>query len=76
VIEVFGPYGDIAEAGQALLLGLALFGTPFSIHLTFLEPFVIGATCACCLTSAMLMILILYLRAPAGWQPLTVWSTD
>lgn len=59
--------GWIHDAAQALLLGLALFGTAFSIYLTFLEPFVIGATCAWCLTSAMMMILILCLQAPPGW---------
>ncbi len=57
----------VDDAAQAIVLGAALFGTVFSIYLTFLEPFVIGATCAWCLTSAMLMILILCLQAPAGW---------
>ena len=47
------------------LLALALFGTLFSIYLTFLEPFVIGATCAWCLTSAVSMTLILLLVAGA-----------
>lgn len=60
----------IADFGKAALLGLALFGTAFSIYLTFLEPFVIGATCAWCLTSAMLMILLLTLVAPPGWAAL------
>jgi uncharacterized membrane protein/thiol-disulfide isomerase/thioredoxin len=59
--------GWIDDTAQAILFGLALFGTVFSIYLTFLEPFVIGATCAWCLTSAMLMILMLCLQAPAGW---------
>jgi uncharacterized membrane protein len=59
--------GWVEDAAQAIVLGAALFGTVFSIYLTFLEPFVIGATCAWCLTSAMLMILILCLQAPAGW---------
>ena len=36
-------------------------GMLFSIYLTFLEPFVIGATCAWCLTSAMLMTILLWL---------------
>jgi len=39
-------------------LGLWIFsliGLLFSIYLTFLEPFVIGATCAWCLSSAVLM---------------------
>ena len=42
------------------LLALTLFGTFFSIYLTFLEPFVIGATCAWCLTSAIVMTLLLW----------------
>jgi uncharacterized membrane protein len=36
----------------------ALFGLLFFIYLTFLEPFVIGATCAWCVTSAIIMALI------------------
>jgi uncharacterized membrane protein/thiol-disulfide isomerase/thioredoxin len=74
--------GWVDDTAQAIVLGAALFGTVFSIYLTFLEPFVIGATCAWCLTSAMLMILILCLQAPAGWaavnrlvDKLTRWST-
>lgn len=52
---------------------LTLAGTLFSIYLTFLEPFVIGATCAWCLLSAILMTLLMlasfwlgreHLRAP------------
>ena len=45
-------------AASALLV-MALFGAAFSIYLTFLEPFVIGATCVWCLTSALCMTLIL-----------------
>jgi uncharacterized membrane protein len=59
--------GRVDDVAQATMLGAAFFGAVFSIYLTFLEPFVIGATCAWCLTSAMLMILILSLQAPAGW---------
>jgi uncharacterized membrane protein len=43
---------------------LALAGTVFSIYLTFLEPFVIGATCMWCLSSAAIM------------TALTILSTD
>ncbi|MBK8048688.1 MAG: vitamin K epoxide reductase family protein [Anaerolineales bacterium] len=45
-------------AATGLLL-MALFGVLFSIYLTYLEPFVIGATCMWCLTSALCMTLIL-----------------
>jgi len=40
--------------------GMALFGTIFSIYLTFLEPFVIGATCAWCVTSAIIITIQLW----------------
>ena len=40
---------------------MTTFGTLFSIYLTFLEPFVIGATCAWCLTSAVLMTILMLL---------------
>jgi uncharacterized membrane protein/thiol-disulfide isomerase/thioredoxin len=41
-----------------VLWGMALIGILFSIYLTFLEPFVIGATCAWCITSAIVITLI------------------
>ena len=43
-----------------ILWGLLLFGTLFSIYLTFLEPFVIGATCVWCLTSSVVMALLFW----------------
>jgi uncharacterized membrane protein len=49
------------------LVLMAFGGTLFSIYLTFLEPFVIGATCLWCLSSAVIITLILLLglrRAP------------
>ncbi|MEO8355254.1 MAG: vitamin K epoxide reductase family protein [Chloroflexota bacterium] len=45
-------FADFAPLFIFIMTGL---GTLFSIYLTFLEPFVIGATCAWCLTSAVLM---------------------
>jgi len=44
-------------AKMAMFL-FALFGLLFFIYLTFLEPFVIGATCAWCIGSAIIMTLI------------------
>jgi len=51
-----------------LLRGMAVFGALFSIYLTFLEPFVIGATCAWCLGVAILISAIFYLTwaSPLG----------
>lgn len=44
--------------------GMALFGVVFSIYLTWLEIFVIQAICLWCLTSAILMMLLLLLGTP------------
>ena len=41
-----------------LLAGLSLVAVLFSVYLIFLEPFVIGATCAWCLSSAVIATLI------------------
>jgi uncharacterized membrane protein len=56
----YGPKNRHSLAAQALW-GITLFGTLFSIYLTYLEPFVIGATCIWCLTSAILMTLLLWI---------------
>lgn len=56
----------LAKPATIALFVMAAGGTLFSIYLTFLEPFVIGATCAWCLTSAVLMTaLMLLLVRPA-----------
>ena len=57
-----GQYASekIAQIGRLTLFGLTLLGTLFSIYLTFLEPFVIGATCLWCLTSAIIMTSLLW----------------
>jgi uncharacterized membrane protein len=59
-----------SDAAQAALLVMALFGVAFSIYLTFLEPFVIGASCAWCLTSALTMLALAWLSAPEGFPAL------
>jgi uncharacterized membrane protein len=49
---------------------LAFVGTLFSIYLTLLEPFVIGATCAWCLTSAALMTALMLLSSGSAGKAL------
>lgn len=61
---------ELAQKAQVALLIFTLIGAVFSVYLTFLEPFVIGATCSWCLTSALLMSLLLVIQAPSGWQAL------
>lgn len=55
--------GRLADFAQLAIFILAFIGTLFSIYLTFLEPFVIGATCAWCLTSAVVITAIMVLSA-------------
>jgi uncharacterized membrane protein len=55
---------DVRRWGALGLWAAALFGTLFSVYLTFLEPFVIGASCIWCLTSAVIMTLLLWAAAP------------
>jgi uncharacterized membrane protein len=60
----------LADWAALSMLGMALGGTLFSVYLTFLEPFVIGATCAWCLTSAVVMTALLLLAVQPGRQAL------
>ncbi len=55
-----------AWAAGLALPGMTLAGVLFSIYLTFLEPFVIGATCLWCLSSAILMAALLLLSISPG----------
>jgi uncharacterized membrane protein len=50
------------------ILGMTAFGMIFSIYLTFLEPFVIGATCLWCLSSAVIMTALFILALKPGRQ--------
>jgi uncharacterized membrane protein len=67
VLWVLGQEGrPIAPLARRLLVAATLVGTVFSIYLTVLEPFVIGATCMWCLSSAVLMTGMLWLAA--AWK--------
>jgi uncharacterized membrane protein len=59
---------NMAKQGTLAIWWMALFGTLYSIYLTFLEPFVIGATCAWCLSSAIIMALLLWTSTPMAQQ--------
>ncbi len=66
MLRTLGPDRYSRSAALALW-AFCLVGTGFSAYLTFLEPFVIGATCMWCLTSAVVMtILLLASRSPAA----------
>lgn len=63
ILGVVGPPRWTDSAWLALWV-MALVGTLFSAYLTFLEPFVIGATCLWCITSAVVMTLMLHAATP------------
>jgi len=65
--------GRAADASRVAVFAFAVLGTLFSIYLTFLEPFVIGATCAWCLSSAVIITLLMLISlqpAKASWNRL------
>ncbi len=68
-------FGRVALWAKLGLLVTTVIGTLFSIYLAFLEPFVIGATCAWCLASAVILTLLMWLSARPGvdaWKRLRV----
>ncbi|HEY80579.1 MAG TPA: vitamin K epoxide reductase family protein [Anaerolineae bacterium] len=56
----FGPEEKVGRTAWMLPF-VIYFGTLFSAYLTFLEPFVIGAICMWCMTSAWIMTALLFL---------------
>lgn len=61
----------LAQKAPLAVFVMTLFGLIFSIYLTYLEPFVIKAVCAWCLTSAVIMSLLYFLSIPPvikQWQ--------
>lgn len=58
-------------AGSAIF-GMALFGTLFSIYLTYLELFVIRAVCIWCLSSAVIITVLMLLGLPSITQWLAI----
>ncbi len=60
----------LAHWAHLTIYGAAFFGTLFSIYLTYLEPFVIHAVCMWCISSAIIMTLILLLSTTPALQAL------
>lgn len=62
---------SVRESALRFRWAMAFAATAFSVYLTFLEPFVIGATCMWCITSSVVIALLLLvttmeLRGPAN----------
>jgi uncharacterized membrane protein len=56
--------------------GMAWFGVLFAIYLTFLEPFVIGATCAWCIANSIIMTFILLASTQPAKEALRIDELD
>lgn len=63
-------WGILSTYAPLTLFGMAFFGTIFSTYLTYLEPFVIKAVCIWCITSAILITLVMLASIPQGMQSL------
>lgn len=50
----------LTENGSYLLFGISLFGTIYSIYLTYLEFVVIKAICPFCILSAIIITMLLF----------------
>ncbi len=59
----------LSKIAGPVMYAMALFGTLFSIYLTYLELFVIHAVCIWCLASAVIITALMLLSLP----PLTQW---
>jgi uncharacterized membrane protein len=66
--------GRIMDLATISFFIMTVFGTLFSMYLTWLEPFVIGATCAWCLTSAILMTTLMLLSVSPARLALSRYS--
>jgi len=56
--------------------GMSFFAVIFSLYLTFLEPFVIKAVCIWCLTSAVIVTLLLLLGTPPAVRLFSIPDED
>ena len=68
--------GQISRLAVIAVFGMAFVGTLFSIYLTTLEPFVIGATCAWCLASAINITVLMWLSVRPATTALKILRTE
>jgi len=66
IVWLWGRFGSgrLADYAPLALHGMTIFAVVFSLYLTFLEPFVIKAVCIWCLTSAVVITLVMLLSMP------------
>jgi uncharacterized membrane protein len=57
----------LADYAPLAILAMTVFGVLFSVYLTWLELFVIRAVCMWCLTSAVIMAVLMLLATPPAF---------
>jgi uncharacterized membrane protein len=67
---IFAKPADIA------FFGMAFFAVIFSLYLTYLEPFVIKAVCIWCLSSAVIVTLLLLIGTPPAIRQFAISNED
>jgi uncharacterized membrane protein/thiol-disulfide isomerase/thioredoxin len=65
-----------ADYASLAMLGMALFGTLYSIYLTYIEIWVIEAVCIWCLSSAVLITLLMLLSIRPAREALDALGDD
>ncbi|NJD58074.1 MAG: vitamin K epoxide reductase [Anaerolineae bacterium] len=65
-------HDSFSRIAGPVMFGMALFGTLFSVYLTYLELFVIHAVCIWCLTSAVIITVLMLLSLPQITQWLAI----
>jgi uncharacterized membrane protein len=67
-VWLWGRFGSgrLADYAPLAVHGMTIVAVAFSLYLTFLEPFVIKAVCIWCLTSAVVITLVMLLSLPAA----------
>ena len=66
----------LAKYMPMAIFSMSLFGVVFSLYLTYLEPFVIKAVCIWCLSSAVIITLLMLLSLGQALRVFEVNDTD
>jgi uncharacterized membrane protein len=74
LVQKFIP--KLKKASAIGFWGLAFLAVIFSLYLTYLEPFVIRAVCIWCLSSAMIVTLLLLLGTPRAIYQFAIQDKD
>jgi uncharacterized membrane protein len=63
---------SLSRIAGPVMFGMALFGTLFSVYLTYLELFVIHAVCIWCISSAVIITALMLITLPYITQWLAI----